>query len=175
MGDSRTALGPLELVEGIWVVGDSGRPGGSWLEFREEGMYRRARDGDGELIPWSRIMLGIAVYVGRGYPSHGQYTVAGLLGNVPGPLRAHGRGHLDVTLRHPYGDHKLTFDRHPRAYRVGETFLLEELLSQVVAAKEAHRLGDPDWLGRAVGRLEPLGPWLTRRNINEAVKEACWG
>ncbi|MFK0258557.1 hypothetical protein [Streptomyces sp. NPDC090445] len=175
MGDTRTALGPLELVEGTWVVGDSRRPGGSWLEFRAEGLHRQARDGDGELIPWSRIMLGIAVYIGRGYPRQGQFTMAGLLGNMPGPFRAHGRGHLDLTLRHPYEDRKLTFDRHPRAYRVMETFLLEQLLSQVVAAKEAHRLGDPDWLGRAVGRLEPLSPWLTRSRLDEVVREACWG
>ncbi|WP_281179470.1 hypothetical protein [Streptomyces megasporus] len=32
-----TSLGPLELVDGRWVVGDARRPDGSWVEFRPEG------------------------------------------------------------------------------------------------------------------------------------------
>lgn len=175
MGNTSAALGPLELVGGIWVVGDSRRPGGTWLEFRAEGLYRQRSAGDGELIPWPRIMLGVGVYIGRGYPRTGQYTLAGMLGNLPGPFRGHGGGHLDMTLRHPYEDRKLTFDRHTRAYRLLDTFLLEELLSQIVAANEAHRLGDPDLLGQVVGRLTSLSPWMTRRRLSEAVAEAWRG
>ncbi|MFG2410551.1 hypothetical protein [Streptomyces goshikiensis] len=175
MVDTRTALGPLERAGDVWVVGDSGRSGGSWLEFRAEGLYRQASDGDGELIPWSRIMLGISVYVGRGHPRTGQYTLAGMLGNLPGPFRGRGGGHLDMTLRHPYEDRKLTFDRHARAYPLLDTFLLEELLSQVVAADETPRLGDPDWLTRAVGRLAQLSPRMTRRRLSAAVEEAWRG
>ncbi|MFJ9341925.1 hypothetical protein ACIRP0_21875 [Streptomyces sp. NPDC101733] len=80
-----------------------------------------------------------------------------------------------MTLRHPYEDRQLIFDRPPRAYRLTYTFLLEELLSQLVAADEAHRLGDRDWLRRVVGRLTPLSPWLTRRRLGEAVEEARRG
>ncbi|GGS92079.1 MULTISPECIES: hypothetical protein [Streptomyces] len=174
MADARTALGPLERVEDLWVVGDSRRVGGSWLEFRTEGLYRQAPEG-GELIPWFRIMLGVGVYLGRGYPRSGQYTMAGMLGNMPGPFRGHGGGHLDMTLRHPYEDRKLTFHRHARAYRIIDTFLLEQLLSQLVTANEAHRLGDPDWLSRVVARLTPLSPWLTRSRLTRAVEEAWQG
>lgn len=175
MGDTHTALGPLELIDEHWVVGDSRRPGGSWLEFRVEGLYRQGHDGEGELIPWSRIMLGVRVYIGRGYPTHGQYSLLGMVGNLPGPFRGRGAGHLDMTLRHPYEDRKLTFDRHARAYRLLDTFLLEEVLSQVVAADEAHRLGDRDWLRHVVARLALLSPWLTRRRLSEAVEEAWRG
>ncbi|WP_405426649.1 hypothetical protein [Streptomyces erythrochromogenes] len=98
-----------------------------------------------------------------------------MLGNLPGPFRRHGGGHLDMTLRHPYEDRKLTFDRHARAYRLLDTFLLQELLSQIVAANEAHRLGDPDLLGQVVGRLTSLSPWLTRRRLSEVVAEAWRG
>ncbi|MET9319441.1 hypothetical protein ABZX75_04480 [Streptomyces sp. NPDC003038] len=80
-----------------------------------------------------------------------------------------------MTLRHPYEDRKLTFDRHARAYRLLDTFLLEEVLSQVVAADEAHRLGDRDWLRHVVARLALLSPWLTRRRLSEAVEEAWRG
>ncbi|APU39118.1 hypothetical protein [Streptomyces sp. TN58] len=173
MGDVHTALGPLELVEGVWVIGDSRRPGGSWIEFREEGLlHRQARRGESELIPWSRIMLGMAVYVGRGYPRSGQYTLAGMLGNMPGPFRGHGGGHLDMTVRHPYEDRRLAFDRPARPYRLLDTFVLEQLLSQVVAAGEAHRLGDPDWLRTVVGRLESLNARMTRSRLCAAVGEA---
>jgi hypothetical protein len=175
MVETRTALGPLERAGDVWVVGDSGRSGGSWLEFRAEGLYRQAPDGDGESIPWSRIMLGISVCIGRGQPRTGQYTLAGMLGNLPGPFRGRGGGHLDMTLRHPYEDRKLTFGRHARAYPLLDTFLLEELLSQVVAADEAHRLGDPAWLTRVVGRLAPPSPRMTRRRLSEAVEEALRG
>lgn len=175
MVETRTALGPLERSGDVWVVGDSGRSGGSWLEFRAEGLYWQAHDGDGESIPWSRIMLGISVYIGRGYPRTGQYTLAGMLGNLPGPFQGRGGGHLDMTLRHPYEDRRLTFDRHARAYPLLDTFLLEELLSQVVAADEAPRLGDPDWLAQVLGRLAPLSPRLTRRRLSEAVEAARRG
>ncbi|MFE2478762.1 hypothetical protein [Streptomyces sp. NPDC059389] len=174
MGNTSAALGPLELVGGIWVVGDSRRPGGTWLEFRAEGLYRQSAGG-GELIPWPRIMLGVGVYIGRGYPRTGQYTLAGMLGNLPGPFRGRGGGHLDMTLRDPYEDRKLTFDRHARAYRLLDTFLLEELLSHVVAADEAHRLGDPDLLGQVVDRLTSLSARMTRRRLSEAVAEAWRG
>jgi|UniRef100_A0AAU3IC62 hypothetical protein len=175
MGDAHMALGPLELVNGRWVVGDSLRPGGSWLEFRTEGLCWQGRLGGGELIPWSRIMLGVRVYIGRGYPNHGQYSLLGMLGNLSGPFKGRGGGHIDVTLRHPYEDRKLTFDRHAHPYHLLDTFLLEELLSQVVAAGEAHRLGDPDWLGHVLGRMALLTPWLTRRKLGEAVEEAWRG
>ncbi|MFE9804833.1 hypothetical protein ACFYP6_39620 [Streptomyces goshikiensis] len=98
-----------------------------------------------------------------------------MLGNQPGPFQRRGGGHLDMTLRHPYEDRKLTFDRHPRAYPLLDTFLLEELLSQVVAADEAPRLGDPDELTRVVGRLAQASPRMTRRRLSAAVEEAWRG
>ncbi|WP_162793378.1 hypothetical protein [Streptomyces globosus] len=77
-----------------------------------------------------------------------------------------------MTLRHPYEDRKLTFTRHAHAYRIIDTFLLASLLSQLVEAGEAHRLGDPEWLSRVVGRLTPLSPWLTRNRLTQAVEQA---
>ncbi|MFJ2770696.1 hypothetical protein [Streptomyces sp. NPDC087300] len=168
-------LGPLELTDGRCGVGDSRRPGGSWVEFRPEGLYRHAparkpSEAD-ELIPWPRIMLGISVYVGRGYPSKGgNFTIPGLLGGLPG-LRGRGGGHLDMTLRHPYEDHSLGYDRHPHAYPVMDVAFLEQLLTRTVAAGEAHRLGDAAWLERVVGRLTPVRTW-SARGMRDAVAEA---
>ncbi|WP_405982407.1 hypothetical protein [Streptomyces sp. NBC_00158] len=120
-------------------------------------------------------MLGISVYIGRGYPRSGQYTLAGMLGNLPGPFQRRGGGHLDMTVRHPYEDRRLTFDRHARAYPLLDTFLLGELLSQVVAADETPRLGDPDWLARVVGRLAQPSLRMTRRRLSATVEEAWRG
>ncbi|MGW7103856.1 hypothetical protein [Streptomyces sp. NPDC054838] len=173
MADTRTALGPLERVDGTWAIGDRSRPGGSWIEFRAEGLYRHGRGGDGESIPWSRIMLGVGVVIGRGHPNHGQYSLLGMLGNLRGPFSGRGGGHIDMTLRHPYENRELTFVRHARAYRLFDTVLLQEMLSQVVAADEAQRLGDPDWVEHLVGRLELLTPWPKGSRLSEAV-EGAW-
>ncbi|MCQ8771600.1 hypothetical protein [Streptomyces telluris] len=87
MSDTDTVLGPLELIDGRWVVGDSRRPGGSWVEFRAEGLHQHAPASEGELIPWSRIMLGMGVTLGRGHPSRGNFTMLGLLGGRPAESR----------------------------------------------------------------------------------------
>ncbi|MET8246286.1 hypothetical protein ABZV31_18790 [Streptomyces sp. NPDC005202] len=170
MTDTNTPLGPLELADGRWAVGDSRRPGGSWVEFRAEGLCRCAREAEGELIPWSRTMLGMRLTLGGRYPSKDMYTLVGLLAGLLG-LRGRGGGYLHMTLRHPYEDQAVYFDRHTRRYRGAELLLLEELLTQTVAAGEAQRLGDAEWLGRAVGHLTPLTPWTFGR-LREAVTQA---
>ncbi|MFJ9610437.1 hypothetical protein ACIRS1_29255 [Kitasatospora sp. NPDC101176] len=64
-----------------------------------------------------------------------------------------------MTLRHPYEERKLTFDRHAEWYKSTHVLLLAELMTQTVAAGDAHRLGDADWLEWAVGRLELVTSW----------------
>ncbi|WKK25749.1 hypothetical protein QZH56_09225 [Streptomyces olivoreticuli] len=164
-------LGPLELIDGRCVVGDSRRPDGSWVEFRAEGLYRHAPGSEGELVPWSRIMLGMRVIVGRGHPAKGgNFTMPGLLGGLPG-FKGRGGGHLDMTLRHPYEDWSARFDRHTHGYRLFDVTLLEELLRQTVAAGEAHRLADADWLGRVVVRLTAPRSWV-RTKLADVVEQA---
>lgn len=66
MGQARRTYGPLELVDGRWVVGDPHRPDGCRVEFRPEGMVRHARGTEDESIPWSRVMPGIGIRIGQG-------------------------------------------------------------------------------------------------------------
>ncbi|MFD9904268.1 hypothetical protein [Streptomyces sp. NPDC059063] len=94
-----------------------------------------------------------------------------MLGGLPG-LKGRGGGHLVMTLRHPYEDRRVRFDRHPRRYPALEIALLEELLTQTVAADEAHRLADADWLGRVIGHLTPSAHWTTARGLEQAVAKA---
>lgn len=165
------SLGPLERVDGRWGVGDAVRPGRTWVEFREDGLYRHTGAPEGELVPWPRIMLGVGVTIGRGYPSKGgDFTILGLLAGVRG-FRGRGTGHLDMTLRHPYEDQRLDFHRHPRWYRLLEVSLLQELLGQTVAAKEAPRLADTEWLDRVVERLASTSTW-TAGSIRQTVRTA---
>ncbi|MGV9786966.1 hypothetical protein [Streptomyces sp. NPDC003435] len=161
MDEARTALGPLELIDGRWVLGDTGRSGGAaWVEFRPEGLYARGRDGGEEVLPWSRIMLGVRLTLGGTSPSKGgPLTVLGWLGGLPGPFRGRGGGYLLMTVRHPYEDRAVFFDRHPRRYSLTELALLQELLSQTVQEGEAARLADGDWLGRVVARLSQRRLW----------------
>ncbi len=172
MSGMGTTLGPLELIDGRCLVGDSRRPGGSWVEFRADGLYRHAPGSEGELVPWSRIMLGMGVIIGRGHPAKGgNSTMLGLLGGLPGWFRGRGGGHLDMTLRHPYEDWSARFDRHPHWYRPLDVALLEELLRQTVAAGEAHRLADTNWLGGMVVRLTAPRSW-GRTTLAEVVAQA---
>ncbi|MEV6673674.1 hypothetical protein [Streptomyces sp. NPDC051162] len=166
-----TTLGPLELIDGRCLVGDSRRPGGSWVEFRAEGLYRHEPGSEGELVPWSRIMPRVRVIVGRGYPAKGgNFTIPGLLGGMPG-FRGRGGGHLDMALRQPYEDRSVRFDRHTHWYKLFDVVLLEELLRQTVAAGEAHRLADAEWLGCVFVRLKAPRSWV-RTRLAEVVEEA---
>jgi len=175
MGDTRRTYGPLELVEGRWVVGDSHRPDGCWVELRTEGMVRHASGTEDELIPWSRVMLGISIQIGHGTKGsgyQGELGLTGVFGGLPGPFKGRGGGHLGMTLRHPYEDRKLTFDRHPEWYKPTHILLLAELMTQTVAAGDAHRLGDADWLEWAVGRLELVTSWPIGRQPTAVVQAA---
>lgn len=172
MGETNAALGPLVRSESCWVIGDAGRPGGCWLELRPEGLLRRVDGGEDELLPWARIMQVNAVVLGRGNPRTGWVTLRGLLGGVPGPYLGRGGGRLEMTVRHPYEDRKVTFDRHPRGYRLFELMLLQILLAQTVREDEAERLGDAEWLGRVVGRLHGTRAPRTRRRLLAEVDRA---
>lgn len=165
-------LGPLEVIDGRCMVGEFRRPGGSWVEFRTDGLCQHAPDSEDELIPWSRIMDGISVILGRGDPSiGGNYTFPAVVSGLVG-RNGHGGGHLDMTLRHPYEYRSVVFDRHDHSYRVPEAAFLQQLLTQTVDAGEARRLAEADWLGRAAERLAALKFWTTRREISAAVAQA---
>ncbi|KAA6224298.1 hypothetical protein CP973_09550 [Streptomyces albofaciens JCM 4342] len=157
-------------------MGDCFRPGGLWLEFRADGMYQHARTpADELLIPWSRIMLGIGFTLGGKYPHYGSVSPLGWIGGLPGPWQGVGRGYLHMTLRHPYEDWQAAFDRHPRRYTMTELALLQSLLGHVGAAKEFHRFGDGEWLGRAVGLLtreRPRTGHALSRVMGEILEEA---
>ncbi|WP_234390225.1 hypothetical protein [Streptomyces sp. MMG1533] len=171
MTDTSASLGPLNLFDGRWVVGDVRRPDGYWVEFRADGLYQHARDSEGQVIPWPRIMLGIGFTLGGKYPSRGSYSMWGMLGGLPGPWKGRFGGYLHMTLRHPYEDWVARFDRHPRWYPGAQLVLFEELLRQTGVADELHLLGDRVWLGSVVAQLAPRRPW-TQRSLRDAVKRA---
>ncbi|MFE3651987.1 hypothetical protein [Streptomyces sp. NPDC059122] len=163
MSEIDAFLGPLGQVDGHWVVGNYPQPGRAWLVFREDGLYRRSRKGEEQVIPWSRFMMFNRLTVGAKYPSKSQYGVLAWFGGA--------RGYLHVTLRHPYEDWVVSFDGHPRRYTFTDMVLFEALLASTINEREAHKLGDGDWLGRAVEHLTRERPRTTRR-IRKVVNEA---
>ncbi|MET9530947.1 hypothetical protein ABZY02_10285 [Streptomyces sp. NPDC006649] len=182
MSDIPASLGPLERVDGRWAVGNCRRPGGTWLEFRADGLYQHAGDSgnslksgnsaqtDDQLIPWSRVMS-IGFTLGAKYPPMGSYGMRALLGGLPGPWKGRGHGYVHMTLRHPYENGLAAFDRHPYWYNLTHLALFEELLRQIASEGEAHRFADADWLGRAVELLARDRP-RTRHAMREAVAAA---
>ncbi|GAA2908036.1 hypothetical protein [Streptomyces mexicanus] len=163
-----TSLGPLAAIDGRWGIGDAVRPGCHWVELRPDGLYQHDPGTEGRLIPWSRIMTGIWITWGRSpwnTGGRGMYTLRGTVAGRAG-------GWLHMTLRHPYEDDRLRFDRHPRPYRAVDAVRLAELLRQLTEAGELELLGDPDRLGRAVAHLAGGKPAWTRGALRRAVAEA---
>jgi hypothetical protein len=162
-------LGPLELRDGQWAVGDATRAGTQWVELRPDGLHQREPDSEGRLIPWSRIMTGIWITWGKQawYPnSRGAYT-------VKGTVAGRGGGWLHMTLRHPYEDCRLRFDRHARPYRAVDALRLEYLLRHLIDEGKPHLLGDPEWVGHAVAHLAGgKNRWVTSRALRRAAAEA---
>ncbi|MFB0632627.1 hypothetical protein [Streptomyces sp. AB3(2024)] len=161
-------------MDGRWLLGDPGRPGGgAWVEFREDGMRAHARDSSTELIPWSRIMLGMGVVIGARYPGRSEtVTLLGMAAGLPGPLRGRRGGYLHMTVRHPYEDRQIFFDRHPQWYPLAEVTFLEALLTHLVAEGETRRLADTAWLDRVVTRLPPLKLMTSRAALRELLSRA---
>ncbi|MGC0383416.1 hypothetical protein [Streptomyces sp. SAI-129] len=169
MGEDRASLGPLELTDGRWRVGDAAQPGAHWVEFRPDGLHQHEPDSEGRLVPWSRIMNGIRITWGK-HPwntnSRGLYTLRGMVATRDG-------GWLHMTLRHPYEDHQLRFDQHARPYRAVDALRLEALLRQLADEGRLQLLGDPEWVGRATAHLVGGGNrWITSRALRQAVAEA---
>ncbi|MGW0764119.1 hypothetical protein [Streptomyces sp. NPDC002676] len=173
MTDTIRSLGPLVRLEDRWALGDTRRPGGgAWVEFREDGLCAHARDSGEEFIPWTRIMLGFRLVVGAKYPSKGEnVTQFGMLAGLPGPFRGRGGGYLHMTLRHPYEDHMVFFDRHPHWYPLPDVYFLDALLKEMVTRGEIHRLADTAWLDGAVTRVPPLKKMMTKRRTQEALTQ----
>ncbi|MFF4500062.1 hypothetical protein [Streptomyces sp. NPDC001401] len=166
------SLGPLERVDSRWALGDARRPGRAWVEFRTDGLHAVARDSRVEIVPWSRIMLGFRITLGGRYPNRDVYTQMGVLGGLPGPFKGRGGGYLHMTVRHPYEDQQLFFDRHPRWYRTKDVLTLQAVMTQLVEDGEVHRLGDADWTARVVDCLATFGGWATTGALRRAAAEA---
>ncbi|MGW4378437.1 hypothetical protein [Kitasatospora sp. NPDC004531] len=170
MGDERKYYGPLEVRDGRWAVGDSARPHGRWVELRPDGMVQHTGDTEDEPIAWSRVMSGITIQIGRFARNHGYPASYGLAGFLP--TSGSGIGYLHMTLRDPYEDHRLAFNRHPGTYDGGQLLLAAQLMTTTVADGNAHLLGDSAWLTWAVERLSRITHWPAFRQPESLVKEA---
>ncbi|MFJ3090415.1 hypothetical protein [Streptomyces sp. NPDC086838] len=166
---NHASLGPLELADGRWGIGDSAGPGTHWLEVRPDGFQQHAPDAEGQLVPWTRVMTGIRLTWGtrpQDTTSRGKYTLKGMVADRDGAW-------LHMTLRDPYEDHHLRFDQHPRPYRAVDVLRLEALLRRLTDEGRLRLLGDPEWVGRAVASLAGgKNRWVTDGALEQAVAEA---
>ncbi|NEC66142.1 hypothetical protein [Streptomyces sp. SID9727] len=169
MVEDRASLGPLELADGRWGIGDSARPGTHWLELCPDGFHQHAPDAERQLVPWARVMTGIRLTWGkhaRNTAGRGKYTLKGMVADRDG-------GWLHMPLRDPYEDQHLGFDQHTRPYRAVDVLRLEALLRRLTDEGRPHLLGDPEWLGRAVAALAGgKNRWVTDGSLEQAVTEA---
>jgi hypothetical protein len=168
MTQQNTSLGPLAAIDGRWGIGDATRPGCHWVELRPDGLYQHGPDTEGELIPWARIMTGIRISWGRSSwntNSRGWYTPRGT-------VTSGSRGWLHMTLRDPYEDRVLRFDRHAHPYRAVDAVRLDWLLRYLGDEGALRALADPEWVGRVVARLAGGRQSWTREALREVVAQA---
>lgn len=136
-----TFLGPLELVDGRWVIGDPSGGKGSYLVLTAEGMeyYKPGTKGPEVVVPWGRFVnLGVSATTRAWMTTRGLGALSGE-GVTMGPDGCA----VEAFLRHPYEDWTAFYTHHERTYTNPHVFLVDELFRKTVEAKAAHRLGDP--------------------------------
>ncbi|MEU1373173.1 hypothetical protein ABZ442_05850 [Streptomyces triculaminicus] len=158
-------LGPLEKVDGHWVIGEPGQK--MHVVFKPEGLEAHKDDQEPWLTPWWRFMgLGVEV------TSH-RFTSSRLFGlSHHGPMTLQGP-RLVGTVRKPYEMWSAQFSRHRHAYPFQQIVLLQQLLGWSTETGMAERLGDPAWMDSAVARLAAVRLHGYReRRTREAVETA---
>ncbi|MFD6274258.1 hypothetical protein ACFWFI_01475 [Streptomyces sp. NPDC060209] len=168
-------LGPVELVGDRWVIGDPKRGDGLCLVLTADGMehHRRGVPKPQAVVPWSRfVSAGV-----QATPWAWQATrTAGVLDALGGGVGNGGRDGCSVggLLRHPYEDWSANYTHHERSYTGAHIFVVGALFRCLSDAKALPRLGDPEWLGAAVGRLVSVPAWWApsaRRQVRSIVEE----
>ncbi|MCX4765076.1 hypothetical protein OG562_29705 [Streptomyces sp. NBC_01275] len=168
-------LGPLELIENRWVIGDPTRKDGLCLVLAADGMehHRRGVPEPQAVVPWTRF---VGVGVSATHYAWESTRTAGVLDVLGNSSIGAGRSGCSVggLLRHPYEDWSVNYTHHRRRYTAAHVTMVEALFRKVSAAKAPHLLGDPVWLGTAVARLAPLparwGPPVTRQ-MRETIED----
>ncbi|MFD3937817.1 hypothetical protein ACFWSF_24250 [Streptomyces sp. NPDC058611] len=149
-------LGPLELVGGLWVIGDPTRKSGLSIALTPEGLEHRRH---GETAPLVTVEWGQFVNLGVNavYRSW-QASPAAALATKTGDWGRDGCS-LQGNLRHPYEQWSARYTHHERRYGVGHVIVLQALFGQLSEAKALDRLGDSQWLGSAVTELASYTSW----------------
>jgi hypothetical protein len=148
-------LGPLELTGGSWVIGDPTRKSGLHVVLTPEGLEHRRRGETAPRLttPWSRF-LGLNVQA-----AFWKWQTTPGLPSRPGADMGRDGCSLHGTVRHPYELWRVRYTHHQRRYTGGHVNVLKNLFHQLSAAKQLHRLGDPEWLGAAVAQLAGHTSW----------------
>ncbi|MFJ3841760.1 hypothetical protein ACIPY6_40515 [Streptomyces sp. NPDC090054] len=150
-------LGPLELVGGLWAIGDPTRKSGLSIALTPEGLEHRRR---GETAPLATVEWGQFVNLGVNAAYRSWHaSPAAAVANQSGHYWGRDGCSLQGNLRHPYEHWSARYTHHERRYAVGHVIVLEALFDQLSDAKSLDRLGDPQWLGSAVTELASHTSW----------------
>ncbi|MFE0629458.1 hypothetical protein ACFW3D_21170 [Streptomyces sp. NPDC058864] len=169
-------LGPLELIDGEWVIGD---PTGDHVRLTGDGLSHVVWGVRTHQLAWSRVReIVLSVQPHRADHSKRLRRVAVLLSWLGRPTQHVGlAANVGVGARNPYEQWSADFTHHARRYPRREITAACLLLDEVAASGRAARLGDPEWLSAVVRKLEghPYGSRsrFPRRRAIRDVLDAC--
>lgn len=151
-------LGPLEFIEGEWIIGDPTARESRYLKLQQWGLSYWAQGAEAQVIPWSRLMnLHLTAQPRRLGNSRALAIFTDLALALTGSSRrGGGEAYLAATLRNPYEDWSAHFSHGSRNYRKREIRQAEELLKQTVECGRAAKLGDPQWVAETVETIASL-------------------
>ncbi|MEU1036751.1 hypothetical protein ABZ402_50895 [Streptomyces mirabilis] len=169
-------FGPLEIIGGQWVIGDSAARHAKYLQLGRQGMSCWADGVEAQLIPWPRFVeLSLSATATRLGNSKLLAKVTDLALGLGGVAR-HGGGSACVvaSLRHPYEEWSAEFSHHADRYDRHQIVLANEFLSRAVQCGKAPLLGDTDWVSGAIEKMSHLAP-ASSRSLASAVQEMLDG
>lgn len=145
-------LGPLELTDGEWVIGD---PAGDHVGLMADGLSYRVQGVETRRLPWSRVM-DLVLDVRPRRRDHAKWLrgAAVILFWLGEPTGHVGRpASIGVLAGRPYEEWSADFTHHARGYPRREITAAYRLLHEVAAGGGVERLGDPAWLTDVIRKL----------------------
>lgn len=164
----RRELGPMEYVDGLWVIGD---PDGGHMKLTPRGLAHWVNGSETVELKWSRfIEFGLQTQPSKRGDSKRLVRMAKILADLSGTSYMGSKGsRVAALLRQPLEEWAAEFDHHARKYESREIALADELLRRVTADGNGARLGNVEWFSAVVQKIHQLPSSMRVKAVIKSV------